>query len=69
MTQAVSTSRATVRLRVYACAARDMRARCLEVEGPFDPAEYAASVDDHAQVLRYRAHAKLTRALLEDSLS
>ncbi|MGH2715434.1 MAG: hypothetical protein ACRDM7_16385, partial [Thermoleophilaceae bacterium] len=53
---------------VYAWAAEEILARRLAEEPPSDPVEYAAAVRLEAQALRYRAHDKLMRAFLDDSV-
>jgi hypothetical protein len=53
---------------VYAWAAEEIVARRLAEERPKDPVEYAAAVRLEAQALRYRAHDKLLRAFLDDSV-
>jgi hypothetical protein len=53
---------------VYAWAAEEILARRLAEERPGDPVEYASTVRAQAQALRYRAHEKLMRAFLDDSV-
>jgi hypothetical protein len=53
---------------LYSWAAEEILARRLSEERPADPADYAAAVRHEAQALRYRAHEKLMRAFLDDSV-
>jgi hypothetical protein len=53
---------------VYAWAAEEILARRLAEERPSDPVEYSAAVRLEAQAVRYRAHDKLMRAFLDDSV-
>jgi len=53
---------------VYAWAAEEILARRLAEERPSDAVEYSAAVRLEAQALRYRAHDKLMRAFLDDSV-
>ena len=53
---------------VYTWAAQQILARRLAEERPSDPVEYAASVHQQTQALRYRAHDKLMRAFLDDDV-
>jgi hypothetical protein len=53
---------------VYSWAAQEIIGRRLSEERPSEPAEYAATVHQEAQLLRYRTHEKLMRAFLDDEV-